>query len=59
MLRSKVVKMQCSISPDVRTWIEAKAALNLQPMTSVIVTALRAQMDAEQRQERASLEAAG
>jgi len=51
--------MQCSISPDVRTWIEAKAALNLQPMTSVIVTALRAQMDAEQRQERASLEAAG
>jgi hypothetical protein len=38
---------------DIRGWVEAKAVRNLQPMTSVVVIALRAQMQAEQRQERA------
>jgi acyl-CoA hydrolase len=43
--------MLCSIPVDVRAWVEARAARNLQPMTSVVVTALRTQMDAERRQE--------
>ena len=36
---------------DIRAWVEYKAAHNLQPMTSVIVVALRAQMAAEQREK--------
>ena len=48
---SEVVKMLCAIPPDVRAWVEAKAAHNLMPMNAVVVAALRGQMDAE-RQER-------
>ena len=51
--RSKVVKMLLPMPADIRGWVEAKAVRNLQPMTSVVVIALRAQMQAEQRQERA------
>ena len=57
MRQSKVVKMLCAIPPDVRAWVEEKAALDMAPMNSIIVAALRVQMDAERRQ--ASSEAAG
>jgi hypothetical protein len=46
--------MLCAIPLDVRAWIEAQAARNLQPMSSVVVAAVRRQMDAERCQERTS-----
>jgi hypothetical protein len=49
--RPEVVKMLCAIPPDVRAWVEEQASLNLSPMNSVIVAAVRRQMDAE-RQEK-------
>lgn len=49
--RSKVVRMLLPMPADIRAWVEYKAAHNLQPMTSVIVVALRAQMAAEQREK--------
>jgi hypothetical protein len=45
--------MPCAFPPDVRGWLEKKAALNVASMNSVIVAALREKMDAERRQERA------
>jgi hypothetical protein len=39
---------------DVRACIEGKAADNLQPMTSVVVVALRVQMAAERREREAT-----
>jgi hypothetical protein len=51
--RSEVVKMLCAIPPDVRAWVEAKAAHNLMPMNAVVVAALRGQMAAERHQDRA------
>jgi hypothetical protein len=47
--RPEVVKMLCAIPPDVRAWVEAQAAYHLAPMNSVIVAAVRAQMDAERQ----------
>ena len=43
--------MTLALPTDVRRWIETKAAANLAPMNSAIVSALRQQMDAE-RAER-------
>jgi hypothetical protein len=48
--------MPVALPGDVRSWIEAKAERNLSSMNSAIVAAVRAQMDAEQRQERATSE---
>jgi hypothetical protein len=45
--------MLCAIPPDVRAWVEAKAAHNLMPMNAVVVAALRGQMAAERHQDRA------
>jgi hypothetical protein len=53
MRRPEVIKMPCAFPPDVRGWLEKKAALNVASMNSVIVAALREKMDAERRQERA------
>jgi hypothetical protein len=50
--RPPAVNMLLAIPPDIRTWIEEKAALNLSPMNSVVVATLRGAMDAE-RQEAA------
>jgi hypothetical protein len=55
MRRSQVViNMPVALPSDVRNWIEAKAEHNLSSMNSVIVTAIRVQMDAERCQERPS-----
>jgi hypothetical protein len=51
--RPKVVKMLLAVPLDVRTWLEEKSVLDLMPMTSVVVTALRAQMNMERREQRA------
>ena len=56
MRQSKIVNMLCSIPPDVRAWVKAKAAHGLMPMNAVIVAAVREKMAAEQRQlERAEV----
>jgi hypothetical protein len=57
MRQRKVVKMLCSIPPDVRPWIEAKAAHELVSMNSVLVAAAREKMADEQRQRRTTPEA--
>ncbi len=53
MAKRQVVKMLIAFPPDIRKWVEAKAALNLQTMNSAIVMSLRTQMDAEQEDARA------
>jgi len=50
----KVVKMLCSVPPDVRSGLEAKAAHELVSMNSVLVAAAREKMAEELRQGRAS-----
>jgi hypothetical protein len=45
--------MTLALPKDVRRWIEAKAAVNLAPMNSTIVSTLRAAMDAEHLQKGA------
>jgi hypothetical protein len=56
--RPPVVNMMVAVPLDIRAWLEDRSVLNLQPMTSVIIAAIRAQMDADQRQERALSETA-
>jgi hypothetical protein len=58
--RPELVRMLFVIPSDIRMWIEEKAAFSLSPMNSVVVAALRQQMDAERqeksvRAERASV----
>ena len=52
MKKPQVVMMALTLPTDVPRCIEARAAANLAPMNSAIVSALRAQMDAE-RSEKA------
>lgn len=48
---SEVIVMLCSFPTDVRAWIKEQAARNLSPMNSVIVAAVRREMDAERQQQ--------
>jgi hypothetical protein len=41
------------VPADVRQWLEHQAALNLSPMTSEIVRALRYRMESQRQQEGA------
>jgi hypothetical protein len=45
--------MLFTIPPDLRTWLEERAAYNLSPMNAVAIAALRKQMEAEQEDARA------
>jgi hypothetical protein len=45
--RPETIQMLIAVPKDVRHWLEEKAARNLTPMTGLIVTAVRRQMDAE------------
>jgi hypothetical protein len=51
--KSQVVMMTLALPRDVRRWIETKAAINLAPMNSAIVSTLRAAMDAKHLQKGA------
>ena len=53
VLRPEVIKMPCAFPPDVRGWLEEKAALNVASMNSVVVATLREKMNAERRQQQA------
>jgi hypothetical protein len=53
MRKPKIVKMPLAVPTDIRQWLEARAALNLQSMNSVIVATVREKMEAVERQERA------
>jgi hypothetical protein len=47
MEKPQVVMMRLALPKDVRRWIEIRAAANLAPMNSAIVSALRQLMAAE------------
>lgn len=49
--------MTLALPADIRRWVEVRAVANLAPMNSAIVSALRAQMNAERRHDRTSSEA--
>jgi hypothetical protein len=51
--RPEVFRMLFTIPPDLRTWLEERAAYNLSPMNAVAIAALRKQMEAEQEDARA------
>jgi hypothetical protein len=50
MNKPQVVMMTPALPVDIRRWIEGKAAANLAPMNSAIVSLLRQQMVAELRE---------
>jgi hypothetical protein len=53
---SEVAVMLCSFPLDCRRWIEEQAARNLSPMNSVIIGAVRKQMETGRHQKDARAE---
>jgi hypothetical protein len=49
--RPKTVNMLLAFPVDIREWLEAQAARTLSPMTSVVLAAVRRQMEAEERRQ--------
>jgi hypothetical protein len=49
--RPKTVNMLLAFPVDIREWLEAQAARTLSPMTSVVLAAVRRQMDAERQED--------
>jgi hypothetical protein len=51
--RPQTVNMLLAVPIDIRSWLEAQATRDLSPMSSVIIAAVRRQMDADQCQGQA------
>jgi hypothetical protein len=54
MSQPETSKILVRVPADVRQWLEHQAALNLSPMTSEIVRALRYRMENLQQPEKAA-----
>ena len=52
MSQPETSKILVRVPADVRQWLESQAALNLSPMTSEIVRALRYRMESLQQPEK-------